>query len=53
MNQPGMMTYGVANQTSELHHALHHTQTCVLLDSPCTETKGANVGPVGLWISRP
>lgn len=53
MNQPGMMNYGVANQTSELHRALHHTQTCVLSVMPCTETKGASEGPVGLWISRP
>lgn len=52
MNQPGKMKYGVANQTSELHHALHHIQTCVLLDSLCTESKGANEGPLGLWISR-
>lgn len=50
MDQPGKMNYGVANQTSE-HHALHHTRTCVLLDRPCRETKGANEGPVGLWIS--
>ncbi len=53
MNQPGTMSYGVANQTSELHHALRHTRTCVLLDRRCTETKVANEGPVGLWISRP
>ncbi|XP_036981153.1 uncharacterized protein pcare1 isoform X3 [Acanthopagrus latus] len=52
-NQPGMMNCGVANQTSELHHALRHTRTCVLLDRLCTETKGANGGPVGLWIRRP
>lgn len=53
MNQPEMMTHGVANQTSERQHALHHTQTCVLLDVPCTRTKGANAEPGGLWISRP
>lgn len=52
MNQPRMTNYGVANQTSELHHALHHTRTCVLLDRPCIETKGASEGPEGLWIRR-
>lgn len=52
MSQPEMMNYGVANQTSELPLALHHTRTCVLLDRPCTETKQANEGPVGLWIRR-
>lgn len=52
MSQPEMMNYGVANQTSELPLALLHTPTCVLLDRPCTETKEANEGPVGLWIRR-
>lgn len=52
MNQPGKMKYGAANQTSERHHALRHSQTCVLLDIPCTESKGASEGPLGLWISR-
>lgn len=53
MSHPGMMNYGAASRTSETPLAPLHTQTCVLLARPFTETTWGNKGPAGLRIREP